>query len=173
MHPGGADKKQSRGKRKILPGKNALQEGNEDIVWGEMISQPCDWLHRGDAWNILLTLSYNQSPSHLYVFIFIFWPCLMACRILFPWSRMETVSTAVKAQSPNHWCLVSQSCPTLCDPMDCIARQAPLPVGILQARILEWVAISSSRGSSQPRNRTQVSHIAGRFFTIWATREAP
>ena len=39
------------------------------------------------------------------------------------------------------------------------------------ARILEWVAIPISRGSSQPRNQTQVSHIAGRFFTSWATRE--
>ena len=43
--------------------------------------------------------------------------------------------------------------------------------GILQARILEWVAISFSRGSSQPRNQTQASHIVGRCFTIWATRE--
>ena len=45
--------------------------------------------------------------------------------------------------------------------------------GILQARILEWVAIPLSRGSSQPRDQTWVSHIAGRFFTIWTTREAP
>ena len=52
------------------------------------------------------------------------------------------------------------------------ACQAPLSMGILQARILEWVAIPSSRGSSQPRDRTQVSHIAGGFFTIWATSEA-
>ena len=44
--------------------------------------------------------------------------------------------------------------------------------GILQARILEWVAISFSRGYSQPRNRTQVSHIAGKCFKLWATREA-
>ena len=44
--------------------------------------------------------------------------------------------------------------------------------GILQARILEWVAFPFSRGSSQPRDQTQVSHIAGRFFTSWATREA-
>ena len=44
--------------------------------------------------------------------------------------------------------------------------------GILQARILEWVAFPFSRGSSQPRDRTQVSSIAGRFFTSWATREA-
>ena len=45
--------------------------------------------------------------------------------------------------------------------------------GILQARILEWVAIPFSKGFSQPRDWTWVSHIAGRFFTIWATREDP
>ena len=61
---------------------------------------------------------------------------------------------------------VAQSCPTLCDPIDCIVH------GILQARIMEWVAFPFSRGSYQPRDRTQVSHIAGRFFTSWATREA-
>ena len=53
---------------------------------------------------------------------------------------------------------VAQSCPTLCDPMDYTVR------GILQARILEWVAVPFSRGSFLPRNRTQVSHIVGRFF---------
>ena len=47
-----------------------------------------------------------------------------------------------------------------------VAHQAPLSMGILQARILEWVAYPSSRGSSQPRDRTQVSHIPGGFFTI-------
>ena len=52
------------------------------------------------------------------------------------------------------------------------ASLAPLSMGILQARILEWVAMLSSRGSSQPRDRTQVSSIAGGFFTSWATREA-
>ena len=46
-------------------------------------------------------------------------------------------------------------------------------LSILQAKILEWVAMPSSRGSSQPRDRTQVSCIAGRFFTYWATGEAP
>ena len=54
-----------------------------------------------------------------------------------------------------------------------VALQAPLSMGILQARIVEWVAMPSSRGSSQPRDRTQVSLIAGGFFTTWATREAP
>ena len=60
---------------------------------------------------------------------------------------------------------VAQLCLTLCDPMDCVAHQSPLSMGILQARILEWVVMSSSRGSSQPRDRTQLSCIAGRFFT--------
>ena len=52
--------------------------------------------------------------------------------------------------------------------MDCSPPGSSVP-GILQARILEWVAISFSRGSSQPRNRTPVSCIAGKFFTNWAT----
>ena len=52
-----------------------------------------------------------------------------------------------------------------------VAHQAPLSMGIIQARILEWVAIPFSRGSSQPRDKTHVSHITGRFFTIWTTRE--
>ena len=53
-----------------------------------------------------------------------------------------------------------------------VAHQAALSMGILQARTLEWVARPSSKRSSQPRDRTQVSHITGGFFTIWAPREA-
>ena len=56
-------------------------------------------------------------------------------------------------------------CPTLCKPMDYTVH------GIVQARILKWVAFPFPRGSPQPRDRTQVSHIAGGFFTSWATRE--
>ena len=80
-------------------------------------------------------------------------PCLLDCRqILYHWTEKWT------------WrCL---SCLTLCDPMDCTV------CGILQARILEWVAFPFSRGSSQHRDRTQVSQIAGRFSTSWATRES-
>ena len=44
--------------------------------------------------------------------------------------------------------------------------------GILQARILEWVAIPFAKGSSQPKDQTQVPSITGRFFTVWATKEA-
>ena len=66
---------------------------------------------------------------------------------------------------------VSQSCPTLCDPVDCSPPGSSVH-GILQARILEWVAISFSRGSFRPKDGTQVSCIAGRCFNLWATREA-
>ena len=62
---------------------------------------------------------------------------------------------------------VAQSCPTFCDPMDYTVQ------GILQAGMLEWVTFPFSRESSQLRDRTQVSCTAGRFFTSWATREAP
>ena len=67
--------------------------------------------------------------------------------------------------------LVAQSCPTLYDPMDCSSSGSSVH-GILQARMLEWVAIPFSRGYSQPRDWIQVSSIIVRFFTIWATREA-
>ena len=66
---------------------------------------------------------------------------------------------------------VSQSCPTLCDPMGCSLPGFSIH-GIFQARVLEWLAISFSRGSSRPRDWTQVSRIGGRRFNLWATRKA-
>ena len=66
---------------------------------------------------------------------------------------------------------VAQCCPTLRNPMDCSPPGFSVH-GIFQARILEWVAISFSRGSSWPWDQTQVSCIAGRRSTLWATREA-
>ena len=71
----------------------------------------------------------------------------------------------------GEWSKVAQSCPTFCDPMNC-SLPGSFVHGILQARILEWVTISFSRWSSQPRDQTQVSHIAGTCFNLWATREA-
>ena len=81
----------------------------------------------------------------------------------FPCATGETWRTP----SPYIVCVrVAQSCLTLCDPMDCSLPVSSVP-GILQARILEWVGISFSRGSSQLREQAQVSCIAGRFFTVW------
>ena len=61
---------------------------------------------------------------------------------------------------------VAKLCPTLCDPLNYSVH------GILQGRILQWVAVPISRGSFQPRDQTQVSCVAGGFFTVWATRKA-
>ena len=89
--------------------------------------------------------------------------------------KKQTIPTSTpskKTKLKNTWTIikvkvrVAQSCPTLCDHIDYIVH------GILQARILGWVAFPFSRGSSQPRDQTQISHIAGRFFTNWAIREA-
>ena len=77
------------------------------------------------------------------------------------WMKLEGVMPSkVKVKV-----LVAQSCPTLCDPMDC-SPPGSFVHGIFQARMLEWVAIHFSRGSSWFRDQTQVSRIAGRFFTI-------
>ena len=65
---------------------------------------------------------------------------------------------------------VTQLHPTLCDPMNLPGSSVH---GILKARMLEWFAIPFSRGSFQSRDQTHVSHIAGRFFTSWSTRESP
>ena len=73
------------------------------------------------------------------------------------------------ARAMVKWSEVTQSCPTLCDPVDCSPPGSSVH-GIHQARILKWVGISFSRGSSQPRDWIQVSHIAGRYFTLWDTR---
>ena len=76
----------------------------------------------------------------------------------------------VNSWTPTVKVLVVQSCSNLCDPMDCSPLGSTVH-GILQARILAWVAISSSSGSSQPRDWTWVSRTAGGRFTVWATRE--
>ena len=108
------------------------------------------------------------------------------------WSLMET-PLGKQRQTPEWWmrgwaCIVLPRLSSLKDTRLCavlsrfshvwlvvtpwtVAHQAPLPMGILQARRLEWVVMPSSWGSSQPRDRTRVSCIAGGFFTNWATRE--
>ena len=78
-------------------------------------------------------------------------------------------STLTHGRHPYHRhmcvCLVTELCLTLCDPMDCSPPCSSSVHGILQARILEWVAIPLSRGSSRLRDQTQVSCIEGRFFS--------
>ena len=79
------------------------------------------------------------------------------------------------ARHYSNMCMHTQSCLTLCDPMDC-SPPGSFVHGISQARILEWVTISFSRGCSWPRDWSHVSYVsalASRFFKHWATWEAP
>ena len=81
-------------------------------------------------------------------------------------------SESITALLTGYMCAkLLQLCPTLCNPMDYSLPGSSVH-GILQARIMEWDAMPSSRESSQPRDRTQGSSIEDRFFTIWAPREA-
>ena len=73
-------------------------------------------------------------------------------------------------QRSMEWSEVTQSCPTLCNSMDCSLPGSSIR-GIFQARVLEWVAISVSRESFPPRDRTRVSRFVGRRFAIWTTME--
>ena len=98
----------------------------------------------------------------------LYWICWVAQEIpleflLQKWYNYLGDLTSIK------WSEVAQSCLTLCDPVDCNLPGSSVQ-GILQARTLEWAAISFFRGSSWPRDRTRVSGIAGRCFILWATR---
>ena len=109
----------------------------------------------------------------------------LAIWFLVPLPFLNWACTSGSSWFKNYWSLVwrilsitlllcevkSLSCVWLCNPMDCNLPASSLH-GILQARVLEWVAISFSRGSSRPRDQIRVSLIPGRHFNLWATREA-
>ena len=111
---------------------------------------------------------------------------LQSCSIWVCWAFLTDSTRLELTHSGVHWIVkadqdaeekvkeseseVTQSWPTLCNTVDC-SLPCSFIHGILQARILEWVAISFSRGSSQPRDWTWVSHIGGRRFNLWPTRE--
>ena len=92
------------------------------------------------------------------------------CRTL--WASVKDWDLSWVSWGLHRWVKWSRSVVSYSlDPMDCSLPGSSVP-GISQARIREWVAISFSRGSSWPRDQTQVSRTVGRCFTIWATREA-
>ena len=107
-----------------------------------------------NSWSLLKLVSMMSQWCHH----------LMPCHPLLP-------TFDLSQHEVKEWSEVTQMCPTLCDLVDCSPPGYSVH-GILQARILEWVAISFSRGSSRPRDWTQVSRVAGRHFNLWATRKA-
>ena len=119
-----------------------------------------DWaeLHWTDViWGNLS--NFWMWDRHMSYFIISPWP-IASRKLWCTWLQLK-----VKSSTFSEVMWSAQSCLNLCDPVDYTVH------GILQARILEWVAVPFSRGSSLPRDRTQVSQIAGGFFS-WATREA-
>ena len=144
-------------------------------------------------------MTKESSLQNIWMSVF-FSACCLAWGISVPQPDIEPEPTALEMPSPNLWttrkvpgclcsystflvliisclvsrlhmccCLVAKSCPTLCNPMDCSPPGSTVH-GILQARLPEWVVISSSRASSQPRDQTHISCI-GRWilFYHWAT----
>ena len=98
--------------------------------------------------------------------------CLTLCNPLFPYQVYSALSVSYLLSSESgNCCLVAKSCLTLCHPMDCSPPGYSIH-GISQARILEWVAISFSKGSSWPRDWTFISCIGRQVPYHWATREA-
>ena len=104
--------------------------------------------------------SYHPTLSHGYIAKFLHASCQLSAPLNPGIPNTKAVSGIKKVKA-------AQSCLSLCDPMDYTVH------GILQARILDWVAFPFSRRSSQPRDWTQVSCIQGGLFTSWATRDAP
>ena len=102
-------------------------------------------------------LSYTHINIHTCVFIHTCVPTHIKSKWIMN-INMKWLVTEVK---------VAQWCPTLCDSTNYAVHE------IFHARILKWVAFPFTRGSSQPRDRTQVSHTEGGFFTSWATRKSP
>ena len=116
----------------------------------------------------------TDTHIHTHTFVWdIIWFSLELCR----WERPNlnsdilTLNLRFTLLQPYVCVWIAHSCLILCNPVDC-SLQGSFVHGILQARILERVAISSSRRLSRPRDQAQVSCIAGRFFTIWVTWEA-
>ena len=115
------------------------------LIWSQTLSE------KPDYWNRLCKLEQ----------FFFMW-----------WVKISFSSVCAWIGFIHKRMLLTQSCPTLWDTMDCSLRGSSVH-GILQARVLDWVTIPFSRGSSRPKDQTQISCIAGRFFTIWATKGSP
>ena len=138
--------------------------------WTSQVNGPLNvWTSRAEWLTLGLGLLPGKAPFWSYTWAvntFISWTAPGSLKVKFLREIHHPCRGAYKPCTYEVKVKVAKSCPTLGDPMDYTVH------GILQARILEWVAISFSSGSSKPRDWTQVSCFAGGFFTCWAVREA-
>ena len=135
-----------------------------------------DQIPHDNSWMEPSSSSPLEGASFLQVAVIlitsIFVPTLVLPHFIQAWSTQAWRDYTVRGLL-TVWCLVTQSCPTLYNLVNCNPLGSSIH-GILQARILEWVAISSSRGSSQPRDGTPVpceSFTANGLFYCWVTGE--
>ena len=133
-----------------------------------------EWKPFSSAQKIFLKhLPFKKLFVYLFVFPHTYLNLWRLCRVWYlmsiPFYRSSDFSKVPLII--NVKVLVTQPCPTLCNPMD-YSSPGSLVHGILQARILEWVDIPFSRASSPSRDWTQVFHIPGTYLTVWTTREA-
>ena len=166
--PRQVDKKS--GLLRMRKGSGALKV--EIGVWGSQ---------GGEKDKLFFSTFLSLSHSHIKLFFFFsLSPELMITQqtTQFKLCTSDYITTVYTAYGQFHlpetelnswkWNEFAQSCLTLCNPVDCSLPGSSIH-GIFQARVLEWVAIFFSRGSSLPRDQTQVSHIVGRRFTLWVT----
>ena len=151
------------------------------LIWAVCLNaRVCGWLATLLSLPMLVIISlFSSFPPSGFAEIGIFHGTspaspLYLSEVIQSWDSLREKSLPGFREFVNPWVLVSQSYPTLCDPMNCSLPDSSV-LGILQERILQWVAIPFCRGSSRPRDWTGitwVSCIAGRFFTTWASKEA-
>ena len=143
---------------------------SSSVEWGQQSSvwiQPSSFSEKSILafhWVLMLEwqMSYNRSVTRT--------AALRSLYVYCPRAKNSFYSKIIKYTHCKGKVLVAQLCPTPCDPMNCNPPGSSVH-GVSQGRILEWVAVPFSRWSSRPRDQTQVSHIAGRHFNLWATRE--
>ena len=125
------------------------------------------WVKIKYIWEICISVI---QMTYIVFLLCMYWPCCTVCGILGPWPGIEPKPLAVKTVA----CSAALLCLTLCDPVDCSPPSSSVH-GILQARILKWIAISFSGRSSQPRDQTHISCIScigRRILFHWASWEA-
>ena len=166
----------------LWPGKS---HGWRSLVgyspWGRKESDTTEWLHFHFQWKttnqtfgkINSGIKNKRFPKKLRAndnpisWIFLTGQPLPSIRT--PWPQEST--SVIPTCSREHVCLVIQLCPSHCDPRNCSPPGSSV-CGISQARVLEWVAVSFSRGPSQLKDQTHVSCLGRRILYHWATKEA-
>ena len=139
----------------------ACKHRETDLCYTEIFKSQLQYAASLLHQNELIILLNKKFPGRDHIPLMCIWP----------FHKIKTGKLHFAAHLTQHMKVsVAQSCLTLCDPMECGPAGSSVN-GILQSRILEWVTIPFSRRSSRPRDQTQVSHISGRFFTIWANGE--